>query len=163
MIRPAENEDAAAIAGIYNHYVLNTVVSFEEAELTAAQMMERIGKVRAFGLPWLVAEDGQEIVGYAYASRWHDRSAYRHTVEVSAYLASTACSKGWGTLLYHSLFEALRKLDIHVVIAGIALPNQASVALHEKFGMKKVANFSEVGFKFGRWIDVGHWQILLDD
>jgi phosphinothricin acetyltransferase len=114
-------------------------------------------------LPWLVAEDDKEIVGYAYATRWHDRSAYRYTVEVSAYLANTACSKGWGTQLYTALFEVLRRLDIHVVIAGIALPNQASVALHEKFGMEKVANFSEVGFKFGRWIDVGHWQVRLHD
>lgn len=162
MIRSAEKVDADAIAGIYNHYILNTVVSFEESPLSGVEMALRIEKVRKFGLPWIVAEDNEGIVGYAYATRWHERSAYRRTVEVSAYLAPTAHSKGWGTLLYDSLFKKLRCSSIHVVIAGIALPNLASVALHEKFNMKKVGHLAEVGFKFGKWVDVGYWQVHLD-
>jgi L-amino acid N-acyltransferase YncA len=162
MIRLATRADADVVTSIYNHYILNTVVSFEEAALSGADMALRIDKVRAFGLPWLVAENEEEVVGYAYATRWQERSAYKHTVEVSAYLSRTAVSQGWGTQLYKSLFEELRKSDIHVVIGGIALPNAASVALHEKFGMKKVAHFAEVGFKFGSWIDVGYWQVNLN-
>lgn len=162
MIRLANKSDADVVASIYNHYIANTVVSFEESLLSGADMALRIDKVRECGLPWVVAEDNEGIIGYAYAARWHERSAYRHTVEVSAYIASTAHSKGWGTQLYESLFEQLRVLNIHVIIAGVALPNPASVALHEKFRMKKVAHFAEVGFKFGRWIDVGYWQVHLD-
>lgn len=162
MIRSAEKADVDAIARIYNHYISNTVVSFEELPLSGLEMALRIDKVRKFGLPWIVAEDNEGIVGYAYASRWHERSAYRHTVEVSAYLATTAHSQGWGTLLYNSLFKELHSSGIHAVIAGIALPNPASVALHEKFNMKKVGHLAEVGFKFGTWIDVGYWEVHLD-
>lgn len=162
MIRSAKKADADAIAGIYNHYVSNTVVSFEESQLSGLEMALRIDKVRKFGMPWMVAEGNEGIVGYAYATKWHERSAYKHTVEVSAYLAATAHSKGWGTLLYESLFRELRNSNIHVVIAGIALPNPASVALHEKFNMTKVGHLAEVGFKFGNWIDVGYWQVHLD-
>lgn len=94
-------------------------------------MALRMDGVRARDLPWLVAESNEQVVGYAYATRWNERSAYKHTVEVSAYLASNEQAKGWGTRLYESLFEELKDGSIHVVIAGIALPNAASVALHE--------------------------------
>lgn len=163
MIRLARSADAEAVAAIYNHYIRNSVASFEESTLSRDEMALRIDEVHACRLPWLVAEDTTGILlGYAYATPWRKRSAYRHTVEISTYLTSTEGSKGWGTQLYQSLFKELRKLDIHTVIAGIALPNAVSVALHEKFGMKKVAHFAEVGFKFGEWIDVGYWQINLN-
>lgn len=162
MIRPAKNTDADEVASIYNHYIQNTVVSFEESAITGADIALRLEKVRKYGLPWMVAEQDQKIIGYAYTTQWHERSAYKHTVEISAYLADSACSKGWGTQLYDALFKELRTLNIHTVIAGIALPNAASVALHEKFQMKKVAHFAEVGFKFGQWIDVGYWQVRLE-
>lgn len=162
MIRSVKSTDADALARIYNHYIQNTVVTFEEATLSGASMAVRINGIETFGLPWLVAERGGKIIGYAYATRWKERSAYRHTVEVSAYLSCSLLSKGWGTKLYEALFAALRQSAVHIVIAGIALPNDASVALHEKFGMKKVAHFEEVGFKQGRRVDVGYWQVCLN-
>ncbi len=161
MIRVAKASDADEIASIYNHYILNTVITFEESTVSGAAMALRIDKVGARGLPWLIAEDDNGIVGYAYATAWNDRSAYNRTVEVSVYISHTSLSRGWGTVLYQSLFDELTRSDIHVIIGGIALPNAASVALHEKLGMEKVAHFSEVGFKFGEWIDVGYWQVNL--
>jgi phosphinothricin acetyltransferase len=161
MIRPATTQDAAALAAIYNHYIVNTVVTFEETPISAEDMKARLAEVAAANLPWLVAEEGGKVVGYAYASKWKGRCAYRYSVESSAYLAPEAVSRGWGTKLYTALFAALREKSIHAVIGGIALPNPASVALHEKFGMQKVAHFSEVGYKFKQWVDVGYWQMKL--
>ncbi len=162
MIRTAKIEDAEALAGIYNHYVSNTVVSFEETALSGEEMARRVSKASEHGLPWLVAESDAEVIAYAHATHWHERGAYRHSVEVSAYVSRTMCSRGWGTRLYEGMFGELNSMSIHAVIAGIALPNTGSVALHEKFGMKKVAHFAEVGFKFGQWIDVGYWQVNLN-
>ncbi len=105
-------------------------------------------------------EDGR-VAGYAYASRWNLRSAYRHTVECTAYLAPDATGRGLGTRLYEELFARLRSLDVHAVIAVIALPNPASVALHERFGLRQAGLFREVGRKFGAWVDVGYWQATL--
>jgi L-amino acid N-acyltransferase YncA len=162
-IRAARAEDAAAIAAIYNHYVLNTIISFEEQAVTDAEMAGRINDVVAGGLPWLVAEREGRVVGYAYASKWRARPAYRFSVEVSAYVDMNATARGIGSRLYEALFANLRERSVHVVIGGIALPNEKSVALHEKFGMQKVAHFSEVGYKFGEWRDVGYWQVTLDN
>ena len=163
MIRDATEDDAPAIAEIYNHYIRNTVITFEEVETTAEDIQNRIIKIKQAGYSWLVAIENETVIGYAYASRWRERSAYDHSVEASVYLSSDFTSKGWGTQLYAALFDALRQKSVHVVIGGIALPNKVSVALHEKFGMEKVAHFKEVGFKFGRWVDVGYWQIKLTD
>lgn len=161
MIREATREDAAALADIYNHYILNTVITFEEVALTADEFAKRIEKVQSAGHPWLVAQDGECVVGYAYAAKWHERAAYRHTVEVSVYLAHDCGGLGWGTRLYDTLFAALRETSVHIAIGGIALPNAASVAIHEKFGMEQVAHFHQVGRKFDQWIDVGYWQVQL--
>ncbi|MEY4640151.1 MAG: Phosphinothricin N-acetyltransferase [Pseudomonadota bacterium] len=161
MIRPAMPQDAAALCTIYNHYIVNSVITFEEVTVAESEFATRIANVQDAGLPWLVAEDAGTAVGYAYAVAWKERSAYRFSVEASVYLAHTYTGKGWGTRLYDALFVELRKTQVHVVIGGIALPNAASVALHEKMGMKTVAMFPEVGFKFGRWIDVGYWQVEL--
>ena len=161
MIRQADLADSGKIADIYNHYIQNTVITFEEKTLTANDLAQRIEKVKHAGFPWLVAEENDDILGYAYASKWNERSAYKHTAEVAIYLSNSHVSKGWGTTLYQSLFGELRNLPIHIVIGGVTLPNAASIALHEKFGMKKVAHFEDVGFKFGRWLDVGYWQVAL--
>ncbi|KZY72856.1 phosphinothricin acetyltransferase, partial [Oleiphilus sp. HI0065] len=112
-------------------------------------------------LPWLVAEIDGRVIGYAYAAPWRERSAYRHSVEVSVYLEQKIALRGVGSLLYSALFEALEASDVHVALAGIALPNDRSIALHEKFEMKKVAHLSQVGRKFDQWIDVGYWQRIL--
>ncbi len=158
MIRPASYADCEAIAGIYNHYILNTVVTFEEAVITAQDIAGRIKSVAAASLPWLVSERDGRIVGYAYAGKWNPRSAYRYSVECTVYLDSAETGRGLGSELYETLLPILRRSQQHVVMAGISLPNDASVALHEKFGLKKVAHFGEVGFKFNRWVDVGYWQ-----
>jgi phosphinothricin acetyltransferase len=159
-IRDGQAADADAIARIYNHYIRNTIITFEEADVTPQEMARRIADVTA-RYPWLVGEESGAIIGYAYAGQWAERASYRHSAQSSIYLAESAMGRGLGTQLYQALLARLRVEPIHAVLGGISLPNAASIALHEKCGFKKVAHFSEVGFKFGRWIDVGYWQITL--
>lgn len=161
MIRSVNKKDAAAIATIYNYYIEHSVVTFEESLITSEDMLERLIESQELELPFYVAEDENKIIGYAFASKWKGRCAYKYSVEISVYLSPTEATKGWGTRLYKELFKAIKDKDFHVVLGGIALPNDASIALHEKFGMKKVAHLEEVGFKFNRWVDVGYWQGLL--
>ena len=161
IVRAASAEDAPAIANIYNHYVLQTIVTFEEDAVAASEMVRRIEEVHAASLPWLVAERAGATVGYAYANKWRTRAAYRFSTEVTVYLAPDQSGRGLGSLLYTHLLAALQARGIHAAMGGIALPNDASVALHEKCGFTKVAHFGQVGFKFNRWIDVGYWQRIL--
>jgi L-amino acid N-acyltransferase YncA len=158
-IRNATLDDAPAIAEIYNHYIANSIATFEEDELSGDDMAGRIIAI-AGDYPFLVVCEGSTVCGYAYAARWNERSAYRYTVISTIYLADGIERKGHGTALYGALLERLRAQPYRVVIGGISLPNQASVALHEKLGFRKVAHFEQVGFKFGKWIDVGYWQIV---
>ncbi len=160
MIRTVRPSDAETICRIYNHYIRNTVITFEEQPLTVAEMAARIEACTA-GLPWLVYVDNDAVLGYAYAGTWKTRSAYRYSVESSVYLDPSALGRSLGTLLYEALLAQLRTQPIHAVIAGITLPNQASVALHEKFGFLKVGHFREAGRKFDTWLDVGYWELLL--
>lgn len=160
-IRAASPKDAQAIAAIYNPYVLHSCITFEEVPVTADEITQRIAAVQVAGLPWLVAEDNGQVVGYAYAAPWRSRPAYRYAVESTVYLAPEAARRGVATRLYGELTALLRKTGYHAVIAGIAQPNERSVALHEAYGFVKVAHFPEVGFKFGKWLDVGYWQLLL--
>lgn len=161
MIRPATNADAEAIARIYNHYILNTAITFEEEAVSTEDIVGRIAEVESNSLPWLVLEQDGQVVAYAYASKWKGRCAYRYSVESSIYVAQGFGGRGFGTQLYEVLLAQLKDKGIHVVIGGIALPNPSSIALHEKFGMTKVAHFKEVGYKFGQWLDVGYWEGLL--
>lgn len=160
VIRPATGEDAAALCRIYNHYVRETHVTFEESTLSSKTMADRVRETIAAGLPWLVAEQNGRVSGYAFAIAWRDRSAYRYTVESSVYLEANVAGRGLGTELYGELLDILRKRGMHSAIGGIALPNDASVALHEKLGFEKVAEFREVGYKQKRWVDVGYWQLI---
>lgn len=162
IIRSAVTNDLEAITAIYNHYICNTVITFEEVEITPDQMAERINTITSSSLPWLVAELSGQIVGYAYAGKFHNRSAYRFTVEATIYLAHNISGKGIGTKLYTELLSILKQQNFHSVIGIIALPNQPSVALHEKFGFKKIGLFPEVGFKFNNWQNVGYWQVILN-
>jgi len=159
--RPATREDAAAIAGIYNYYVANTCVTFETTPVTPGDMAHRMVEASAAKLPWLVAVESPEVIGFAYASKWKGRCAYRFAVESTIYLDSQHTGKGVGRQLYEALLEAIRELSMHAVIGGIALPNDASIRLHEALGFRKVGHFEEVGFKQDRWVDVGYWQRLL--
>jgi phosphinothricin acetyltransferase len=161
LIRSAILDDAEAIARIYNHYITQTVVTFETEEVSAAEMAQRIDRVQSASFPWLVADSAGAVVGYAYASHWHVRSAYRFAAELTVYLAPGQAGQGTGSDLYREVIDALTARGIHTVIGGIALPNDASVALHEKFGFQQAAHYREVGFKFDRWIDVGYWQRIL--
>lgn len=160
-MRPATAIDAAALARIYNYYVLNTVITFEEEPVSAATMATRVAEVQSASLPWLVAEVDGVVVGYTYASKWKVRSAYRYSVETTIYLEQGREGQGLGTRLYSELLRILREQGIHAAIGGAALPNEASVALHEKLGFERVATFRQVGFKFQQWVDVAYWQILL--
>lgn len=160
-IRAAHPADAGAIAAIYNHYVRTTTITFEEVEVTSAEIARRIDNVMTAGLPWLVLEDRDEILGYAYACKWKERSAYRRTVESSIYMAPSSIGKGYARRLYQQLMQQLTQCGIHLVIGGVAQPNAASMALHEKMGFQPVGSFREVGFKFGQWLDVSYWQLRL--
>ena len=160
-IRSAYPADAPAIVAIYNHYITSTTITFEEAEVGADEMANRITKVISSKLPWLVLEQDGQVLGYAYASKWKERSAYRFSVESSIYLHQEACGKGLARKLYQHLLDLLRQSGVHLVIGGVALPNAASVGLHQKMGFEPVGSFREVGRKFGRWIDVSYWQLRL--
>ena len=160
-VRAAASADAEAVAAIYNHFVLRTIVTFEEEPVSPAEIARRMDDVREASLPWLVAERAGAVVGYAYATAWRVRRGYRYSTEVTVYVAPGAGGLGIGSLLYADLIPALEERGIHAAMGGIALPNDASVALHEKFGFKKVAHFEQVGVKFDRWIDVGYWQRIL--
>lgn len=160
MIRPAIPADANVIAAIYNHFVLNTTITFEEDAVTAEEMAYRIESVSAL-LPWYVYERGEKVIGYAYATPWRVRSAYRFSAETTVYVAPDYARQGIGRQLYLTLIEALRSKNIQVALGGIAQPNHSSVALHENLGFEKVAHFKRVGHKFEQWVDVGYWELQL--
>ena len=157
-VRIARPEDVRAIVDIYNHYVLTTTITFEEQALLESDMALRVSSIAAAGLPWLVAEVEGAVVGYAYAGKWNARSAYRYSVESTVYVAHDRRTKRVGSTLYEDLIARLKLAGYHTLIGGIVIPNEARVRLHERFGFVKTALFREVGFKFGRWLDVGYWQ-----
>lgn len=161
VIRSCTTRDFAAVCEIYNHYIENTTVTFEEVTLSVSDMSARIASYMQ-SYPWLVCEDDGQVVGYAYAINWQNRCAYRNSVEVSVYVRDGLSGRGYGRALYTELFDAISD-SCHAVVAGIALPNPASIQLHEQFGFRQVAHFREVGRKFDRWIDVGYWQKLMGE
>lgn len=162
MIRDIHINDSKALAAIYNYYISHTCITFEEIPVTENDIKERI-QSHNLNLPWIVYEENGEIAGYAYATEWKSRCAYKFSVESTVYLKQGKQGKGIGTILYRELLNRIAKSNIHAVIGGIALPNNPSVALHEKLGFEKVAQFKEVGFKFGKWIDVGYWELVLSN
>ncbi|MDP9117805.1 MAG: N-acetyltransferase family protein [Actinomycetota bacterium] len=158
-IRPARGADAAAIAAIYAPSVSDSAASFELVPPSAEEMGNRIQ--RRPRLPWLVAQVQDEVVGYAYAGRHHERAAYGWSADCSVYIAAGSRRHGVGRALYVALFAELRQLGYVSVFAGIALPNASSVALHERMGFATVGIYPNAGFKFGRWHDVGWWWLRL--
>jgi L-amino acid N-acyltransferase YncA len=160
-IREAVSSDAEAIAEIYNHYVRQTIITFEENYVPPTELIKRIQQIQSIRLPWLIAESNDKILGYACAGKWKERAAYRFSVETTVYVQPNCLKEGIGSGLYNRLMDALKAKGYHAAMGGIALPNKASVGLHEKLGFKKVAHFTEVGYKFDRWIDVGYWQRIL--
>ncbi|HXJ02985.1 MAG TPA: GNAT family N-acetyltransferase [Micropepsaceae bacterium] len=160
VIRKANPDDASAICRIYNPHVLKTVVTFEETEIAVPEMASRIANIGA-SYSFLAAEDDGAFAGYSYAARFNERIGYRYTVVTTVYVDQTMQGRGVGTALYRALLERLAAHSMHAAIGIIALPNPASIALHEKCGFRKVAHLDQAGIKFGRWIDVGYWQIVL--
>jgi phosphinothricin acetyltransferase len=124
-------------------------------------MAKRCAEILAQTLPWLVAEVSGQVAGFAYASPWKGRCAYRYSVESTIYLDPGQTQRGIGASLYTALIEAIRARSMQTVIGGIALPNDASIRLHEHLGFSKVGHFERVGYKHDQWIDVGYWQLLL--
>jgi L-amino acid N-acyltransferase YncA len=158
-IRQATKQDAAQIAEIYNYYIKNTHHTFETEPLNVEEMQGRIAEIRK-KYSYLVFEEDGEILGYAYAAPFKLRQAYAYSAEASIYVKNDAKQKKIGTQLYVRLFDELAETEVHAIFAGIALPNDASVNFHERLGFEKVAHFKEVGYKLGRWIDVGYWELI---
>jgi L-amino acid N-acyltransferase YncA len=160
-VRAMTTADAAAIADIYRHYVLETVISFEETPPTAAEFEARM--LATPRLPWLVAVRNDAVVGYCYASRHHARASYRWSADVSVYVAPSERGRGVGRLLYNELLPLVRALGYVSVFAGVTLPNDASVGFHEAFGLTPVGVYRNAGFKHSAWRDVGWWQLTFTD
>ncbi len=161
MIRAATSEDAKRISQIYNHYVTNSVITFEEIVVSDNDIADRMKTIQNSGLPWLVEELEGRVVGYAYATPWRSRSAYRFTVESAVYVDHLSQGSGTGSRLYAELFAQLLQLGFHSVMGMIALPNPDSIKLHQRLGFTQVGLHKEVGWKANRWIDVGVWQLSL--
>ena len=159
-LRFADAEDAGAIAEIYAPIVEHTAISFETEAPDAAEIRARITAMPA-DKPFLVAENDGRVAGYAYASGVRGRAAYRYGAEVTVYVAAHARRLGLGRTLYGGLFAILKLQGYRRAFAGIALPNEASVALHEAVGFTSAGVWHAAGFKFGRWHDVGFWELAL--
>jgi phosphinothricin acetyltransferase len=157
-IRTASPADAAELAALYNWYVEHTVVTFEVEPVPVEEMARRIETVLD-AHDWLVLADGEELLGYAYAGRYHARPAYGRTTESTIYLRHGLEGQGLGTRLYTELVRRTFARGYRHLIGAIALPNDASVRLHEKLGFVKAGQLLRIGHKHGRWIDVGHWQL----
>lgn len=163
-LRAAKPDDAAAIAAIYAPYVLSGTVSFETEAPDARAMRGRM--TASNGLyPWLVATNGEAdgVLAYAYAGKFRERPAYRYVVETSIYVAGPAQGQGVGRLLYRALVDTVRAQGFVQAVSVLALPNDYSIGLHEAVGFRRAGMLREMGFKQGRWIDVGFWQCQLND
>ena len=160
MIREVRPDDAAQIAGIYNRYILETTISFETQPLSAEDMRKRIEEISSY-FPYLVAENNGKLIGYCYAHPWKERAAYCKTLETTIYLASEAKGRGLGTRLMTQLIKECRNRGYHALIACITAENEESCQFHERLGFKKVSHFEQVGQKFGRWLDVADYELIL--
>jgi phosphinothricin acetyltransferase len=161
-IRLATVRDAEALLAIYAPIVAETTISFELEPPTPEEMQRRI-EYTLPQYPWLVCEAAGELLGYVYASKHRERAAYQWSVDVSAYTHTRARRSGIGRALYTSLFALLRLQGFYNAYAGITLPNQASVGLHEALGFRPVGVYVTVGYKLGGWHDVGWWQLALHE
>lgn len=160
MIRIAQEDDAKAILDIYTPYVVRTAISFENNPPTLTEMRQRILRTLQT-YPWLVYERAGSLTGYAYASAHRSRLAYQWSVDTAIYVDTQTQRSGVGRTLYTALFALLRLQGFYNAYAGIAQPNPASVGLHEAVGFQAFAQYNQVGFKLGRWHDVGWWHLEL--
>jgi L-amino acid N-acyltransferase YncA len=160
IIRFAELDDAPAIRAIYAPFVESTVVSFEVVPPSVEEMAGRIARISA-QYPWLVCERDCQVAGYVYACQHRERAAYRWAVDVTVYVGTEHQRRGVARALYTCLISMLRKQGFMHAYAGITLPNEGSVGIHEAVGFRKLATYPAVGFKFGEWRDVGWWHLAL--
>ena len=160
MIRALDIKDTRAILEIYNYYVLNSTVTFDIDPITFDAFSEKLKLISA-DYPFIVFEENNEILGYAYGSRFRPRPAYNYVAESTVYVKHTTHGKQIGTKLYAELIKLLKETNLHTVLGVLTIPNDASIKLHEKFGFEQVANLKEVGFKFGEWQNIGIWQLRL--
>lgn len=158
MIRRAEITDAKQITDIYNYFVINSAVTFDQDPFESIVFEERIKNISK-KYPFFVFELEDEILGYTYANKWREKPSYQFSVESTVYVKHSAFNKGIGSKLYQQLINELKLKGFKVVVGGLTLPNEASVKLHEKLGFKKVGHFPKVGLKFNNWYDVGFWQL----
>lgn len=162
MIRDVQLSDAEIIVQIYNYYITETIITFENEPIDVHEMANRIESVTRKNYPFIVYEDNGTVEGYAYLSNWRSRPAYDITLETSIYLSHDFIHRGIGCTLYKELIERSRNTGIHSLIGVISLPNLPSRKLHEKLGFNLIGNFKESGLKFGKLIDVEFWQLMLD-
>ncbi len=159
-LRLANEDDASAVQAIYAPYVRDTAISFETEPPPVEEMRRRMRNALEQA-PWLVCERAGEVIGYAYAGRFHARAAYQWAVEVTVYVHPASHRSGVGRVLYTALLDALRLQGFRAAVGIIALPNPASVGLHERLGFRRVALLPAIGFKHDRWHDVGWWRLEL--
>ena len=165
-VRDATAADMAAVRAIYAYYVTRTAASFEEVPPDQAEMLRRHAKITGRGLPYLVAVEKGEVLGYCYAGPWRERSAYRYTVENSIYVAPFVHRRGVGRALLAALIERCQALGYRRMIAVIGdSANQGSIGLHRSLGFRQEGVLRGVGLKFGRWVDVVimHRALASDD
>jgi len=162
VLRLAGETDAEAVAAIYAPYVRDTAISFELDPPTVDELRQRMRTTLAHA-PWLVCEADVEVLGYAYAGRFHGRAAYQWTVEVTVYVHRDHHRRRIGEGLYSALLDGVREQGFRTAVGIIALPNPASVGLHERLGFRPAGVLGSVGFKHGRWHDVGWWALALAD
>jgi L-amino acid N-acyltransferase YncA len=160
MIRQFKPSDLNPMREIYNHYVENTLLTFDEVALTETEFSDKLSPVLS-KFPCMVYEKEGKVMGFAYATEWKKNPAYRFTVSSSIYLDPEAMDKGTGTALYRKLIEELKEMKMHSIVAGILMPNEKSTRMHERLGFSKVAHLSQIGYKFNKWIDVSYWQMIL--
>lgn len=161
MIRPIRIEDAAAVAAIYNHYIEHSTATFDTEPLSDRQMLSRLEAIVGRRPGYVSLSEAGEFQGYAYAHPWKEKAAYRYTLETTIYLAPRFVGQGIGRALLSHLVEGCRREGYRSLIACITQGNVASEALHRKMGFRPVSRFVQVGTKFGRWIDVADYQLLL--
>ena len=160
MIRKVRHEDAHDIALIYNYYIGNSTITFETSSVSTEEMAGRIADISK-KYPYFVYEESGKVLGYCYVSSWKKKAAYYNTVESTVYINKDFQGKGFGRALMNKLINDLKERSFHAVIACITIPNPSSVKLHEELGFRRVSEFKEVGYKFGEWLDVGDWELIL--
>ncbi|MDE6086112.1 MAG: GNAT family N-acetyltransferase [Muribaculaceae bacterium] len=161
MIREVTIADSSRIAEIYNHYIDNSVITFETERITGDDMKSRILSLTEKGFPFLVAEQGGEVAGYCYAHEWKTKAAYSRTWETTIYLSHESCHNGMGKIMMEKLIQISRERGAHVLIACITGDNTSSLHFHSSFGFQDVSHFHNVGYKHGRWLDVIDMELQL--